>query len=296
MYFNEVTSITCSPWDRDASMDTKIIFGARRLENILMRRIPKDGLNTGHYWIEIIHEDEEEMDEFFVQAQQQGLKEKDFIKLGKKAKKINGFRESYGWYPISDDFWRNFSILGAITINSRAISNQGCFNGDHEDRREKDEDLKLDHTLVRIAGRSESNNELSKLAFDCGQYRRFIEPTPIKITSNPYLLPNDTRTEEQVIDEIRDYVKRFKETENEEWSWNGDGFDETNCHTLLFLILAHCNLADPECIGLDLDKHFRDYKKSLDDEDDSDLDEKFKQRKELMNRLFKISDLTNFKI
>ncbi|OTQ81063.1 hypothetical protein [Gilliamella apis] len=59
------------------------------------------------------------------------------------------------------------------------------------------------------------------------------------------------------------YSFKFSENFNY-WSWGNDSYRETNCHTLLFIILVSCSLADRECIGESLDKHFLRYKKSLD--------------------------------
>ncbi|NUF49937.1 hypothetical protein [Gilliamella sp. ESL0250] len=291
MYCTGATSITCESSSNDKTIETTVKAGTRKLENILIRRIPKTAWNKpGHYWIEIVHKDENEMDDFIVEAKQQGLKEEDLIKFNKTPTKINGFRESYGWYPISNNGLHNFSIRGAVTFNSRFIKNDGCLNGDHIDRREKDKNLELDYKIERTAGRSKLNNELSTIAFDCMQYRRFDLDNPIYLTTNPYLLPRDLRTEKQVIVDIRNFVAKF-ERDEPEWSWNGDGFDETNCHTLLFLLLASCGLADPDGIGQGYDQHFIDYKQSLDSK--SEPDEKYENRKNLIDKLLKISQSLN---
>lgn len=230
------------------------------------------------------------MDAFIIEAKQQGLKEKDLKILNETPTKINGFRESYGWYPISSNPIYNFSFTGLVTFNSRAIKNDGCLNGDHVDRRVEDKNLELDYKIDRDAGRSKPENDLSTIAFDCMQHRRFDLEEPIDLTTNPYLLPDDLRTEEQVIESIRNFAQEFEKNE-EEWSFNFDGFDETNCHTLLFLLLASCDLADPDGIGQGLDKHFIKHKQSLDSK--SELDEKYKNRKKLIDNLLKTSQSLN---
>lgn len=280
------TSLTCQASSGDNTIETTVIAGTRKLENILIRRIPQRGTSAGHYWIEIVHKDEDEMDAFIIEAKQQGLKEKDLKILNETPTKINGFRESYGWYPISSFPLFNVSVTGLFTFNSRAIKNDGCLNGDHVDRRKKDEELEINNTMERDAGRSQPKNDLSTIAFDCMQHRRFDLEEPIDLTTNPYLLPGDLQTEEQVIESIRNFAQEFEKTE-EEWSFNFDGFDETNCHTLLFLLLASCDLADPDGIGQGLDKHFNDYKQSLNSK--RKPDSKWNNRRILIEKLSKIS-------
>ncbi|OCG18824.1 hypothetical protein A9G24_11310 [Gilliamella sp. App6-5] len=291
MYCTGATSITCESSSNDKTIETTVKAGTRKLENILIRRIPKRGINPGHYWIEIVHKDENEMDDFIVEAKKKGLKEKHLKGLDQTVKKINGFRESYGWYPISNSSFNNISIVDIFTRNSRCIKNKGCVNGDHKDRRKEDENRDLNYKIKRIAGRSKLKNDLSTIAFDCSQHRRFDSKNPITLTTNPYLLSGDVRTEEQIIEQIRNFTTKFEKNEPE-WSWNGDGFDETNCHTMLFLLLASCNLADPECIGKGLDPHFTAYQESLNDKDQ--LESKYQERKSLITKLLQISNQSNF--
>lgn len=254
----------------------------RKLKNIIIRRIPKKGLVAGHYWIEIIHHDEDEMDDFMKQARKNKLTEENITTLPIKAcSKANGFRESYGWYPDNGAFHVE------NTFNSkRWISAKGYLNGDCEIRKEKDKKLDLTYQRDREAGRKRQNNELSSRPFDPHQNGR-LHPEKIDFTTHPYILSDDSRTELAIFNDIRKFAKDFKD----EWSWNGDGYDETNCHTFLFLLLAHCQLADPDCIGKRYDKHFEDYKKSLDRKKQI-KDEKFAKRKILIQKLSDMSNLT----
>ena len=97
------------------------------------------------------------------------------------------------------------------------------------------------------------NINLSIHAFEPHQCSRFY-----KMMSPSYLLPNDSRTEAQIIEEIRDFAEKF----DDEWSYKWHRYNETYCHTFVFLLFASCNLADPDCIGAKKDPYFKSYKKS----------------------------------
>ncbi|MWN05811.1 hypothetical protein [Gilliamella sp. Pas-s95] len=241
----------------------KVKAGVRPLEKILIRRIPVNLLvfEVGHFWIEFLHEDESEIDEVMKNSRERGLKEKDLVDNDENplqsSSKANGFRESYGWYPVGMPF-QPINIFNDKSI----ISSDGILNGDHTQRRKADKNKKvteLTHTENRKAGRKSNHNEYSSRAFDPHQNGRF-HPNKIKFTTHPYVLPSDTRTDEEIFNDIRAFAQKFED----EWSWTNDSYKETNCHTLLFLLLANCNLADPDCIGLKQDRHFIRYKKSLD--------------------------------
>jgi hypothetical protein len=249
------TSKSITSVSKSSKVKTTVKAGKRKLENILIRRIPVNLLmfQVGHYWIELLHEDEEKVDPFMARARINGLKEEDIIYLQNESTKANGFRESYGWYPVGIPF-RPQNIFNG----KRTISNDGVLNGDSEKRRKKDKKKELIPNLNREAGRKENYNEHSIRPFDPHQNSRF-HPNDIKFTNHPYVLSGDNRTDEQIFNEIREFAQGFKD----EWSWANDRYDETNCHTLLFLLLANCNLADPDCIGEELDRHFKRYKKSL---------------------------------
>ena len=272
--------------DNKQSIETKVKNGGRILENIVLRRIfisypiiEGKFIDPGHYWIEIIHSDEDETDEFMEKARKEQLTEKELPKLNGICKKANGFRESYGWYPDDAVFF------GSGRYN--LLKGNGFLNGDCELRRKKDKDKILSNTEERNAGRREENNDLSIRPFDAHQNERFHEGK-IDFTTNPYLLPGDSRTDEQIITEIRDFAKSFKD----EWSWHNNRFDETNCHTFLYLLLAKCNLADFDCIGKKRDPYFLEYKKSLEDNEDK-LDSKCQERKKLIDKLWQISEISN---
>lgn len=264
----------------DYGIYTKVKDGARKLDNIVLSRIfitvkSITQIDPGHYWIEIIHQDEDETDEFMEKARKDRLAEKDLPKLNGICKKANGFRESYGWYP--DD-----AVLFGSGL-SNFLKGNGFLNGDCELRKQDDMDHRLSNTEERNAGRREENNDLSIRPFDAHQNGRF-HPDKIDFTTNPYLLPGDSRTDEQIIAEIRDFAKSFDDV----WSYNLNSFDETNCHTFLYLLLATCNLADPDCIGKNLDPYFLAYKTSLNDEEN--LNSKYEERKNLINKLSELSE------
>ncbi|TEA26254.1 hypothetical protein [Candidatus Schmidhempelia bombi] len=276
---------------QSSKVTTKVKEGARRLDKILIRRIPVNLLtfNVGHFWIEFLHEDENEIDESMKAIRQQGLKERDIVSEKGVPRQIstkaNGFRESYGWYPVGTPF-RPLNIF----YNKLIISSDGTLNGDHEKRREKDykEELtELTPTQDRNAGRKTVNNDHSSRAFDPHQNGHH-HPEKIDFTTNPYVLPDDERTDEEIFNDIRTFAEEFDKT-TEEWSWWYDSYRETNCHTLLFLLLAHCNLADPDCIGMELDEHFKHYKKSLDKIIKSSCDDRTPKRKQLIKKLLDIS-------
>ncbi|WP_392553406.1 hypothetical protein RHO14_05995 [Orbus wheelerorum] len=277
-------SIVCQ-WSSNSDQDiqTKVKAGVKKVAGILLRRIPKKGKNPGHYWIEVVHEDENQTDDFIEQARIKKLKEQDITTSPiKPCTKPNGFRESYGWYPEKGGL-SAVNLMNLLYSDARIISADGYLNGDCEARKKEDKKLDLTYQRDREAGRKKKNNELSSRPFDPHQNGR-LNPNKIIFSTNPHLLPNDVRTVAQVLTEIRKFAQNF----NGEWSWNGDGFDETNCHTFLFLLLAKCNLADPLCIGVDADPHFNDYYKSLKNRKKID-DEKFVERKELMEKLLNLS-------
>ncbi|NUF49634.1 hypothetical protein [Gilliamella sp. ESL0250] len=268
----------------------KVKAGVRPLEKILIRRIPVNLLvfEVGHFWIEFLHEDEAEIDEFMKDTLTKGLKEKDIIDENghplQSSTKANCFRESYGWYPVGIPF-QPLNIFNDKSI----ISSDGILNGDHTQRRKADKNKKvteLTHTENRKAGRKSNHNEYSSRAFDPHQNGRF-HPNKIKFTTHPYVLPSDTRTDEEIFNDIRAFAQKFED----EWSWANDSYKETNCHTLLFLLLANCNLADPDCIGEKLDKHFKRYKKSL-DKHSKGAKETTRTRIKLVKKLSNISKST----
>ncbi|WP_294613940.1 hypothetical protein [uncultured Gilliamella sp.] len=264
--------------DNKQSIETKIKNGVRILENIVLRRILiHNFVVPGHYWIEIIHSDEDETDEFMEKARKEQLTEKELPKLNGICKKANGFRESYGWYPDEALYF---------TKSWKTLKGNGFFNGDCELRRNNDKDKILSKIEEREAGRREENNDLSIRPFDAHQNGRF-HLDKIDFTTNPYLLPGDSRTDEQIITEIRDFAKSFKD----EWSFNYQNYDETNCHTFLYLLLAKCNLADIDCIGKNLDPYFKQYKISLNEK--GHRNSKYEERRKLINKLSNISNYRN---
>jgi hypothetical protein len=295
MYCTGATSITCESSSNDKTIETTVKAGTRKLENILIRRIfmKIGGIQSpGHYWIEIIHDDEDETDDFIKEAREQKLTEKQFISMNKECTKANGFRESYGWYPDDGrwDGWANFK-------------GNGFLNGDCNYRIKKDKEHNLFHTEEREAGRRnhqkkddkhQEKNHLSIRPFDPHQHGRFHEDE-IDFTTHPYLLPDDSRTEEQVIEEIRDFAAKFED----EWSYKGHGYNETCCHTFVFLLLASCNLADPDCIGAQKDPYFKEYKNNLKkrfkNQNNNEAEKKFYQRHCMTEQLHDISRLAQAK-
>lgn len=319
------TSLTCQASSGDNTIETTVIAGTRKLENILIRRIfmTIGGIwSTGHYWIEIIHDDEDEIDDFMTEARELKLTEEKFISMNRKCTKANGFRESYGWYPDKGR-WNGWTNL----------KGKGFLNADCQLKRGKDKKHNLSPEKDREAGRRnhqkkdmkhdlssekeweggsgnpqkkdrkskeknqhDGKNHLSIRPFDPHQNGRFHEDE-IDFTTHPYLLPNDSRTEIQIIEEIRDFASKFED----EWSYKWHGYNETCCHTFVFLLLASCNLADPSCIGAKKDPYFKSYKRKLKnkfDKPDGDKDEKgkkFYQRHRMIEQLHVISKLARAK-
>lgn len=259
---------------------TLISVGPKKLLHIKLRRIPVNLFlfRVGHFWLEFIYDDEKEMDEFMLAANEAKLTQHELGQLGQKCTKANGYRESYGWYPTS------MPVQLKNLFNSKlVISSGGVLNGDDSKRRKKDDKKQLTHESDREAGRQETNNEYSIRAFDPHQNGQLHE-NKIHFTSHPYVLPGDLRTHEQIYEEIVTFAKGFED----EWSWAFDSYKETNCHTLLFLLLASCNLADPDCIGQNEDRHFIAYKKSL-SKKNKNRDKKFVIRLELIEKLSELS-------
>lgn len=256
---------------------------AKKIDKLVICRIPVSLLDfeVGHYWIELIHDDEDKVEHAIAQARVNGLTEAGMIDLNIKCSKPNGYRESYGWFPSQ-------LVVNPINIfhDKLIVSNDGILNGDHENRINKDKDKIISPTDDREAGRRTDNNELSLRPFDSHQNLRF-HPGRITTTISPYILPDDKRTTKQIFSDIKETAIKFGENFNY-WSWDNDSYRETNCHTLLFIILASCNLADPEFIGENLDKHFTRYRKSL-HRNIKKATSQHIERKELMDKLFKLS-------
>lgn len=233
---------------------TYVKDGYKKLNWIRICRIPLgnplkgNGAIPGHYWVEIIHDDENDIDDHVKKARMAKQKEGKINKLG-NIKSANGFRESYGWYPVS--------LPISISWSSFEIKEKGVLNGASDSRIAKDANKFRDHKTEREAGRKTMNNNLSKYAFDPHQYQRFKEKD-INMISNPYLPPGDNRTKETIIQQIRNFASTFHSKHSAIWSWDNDSYYEVNCHTFLFLLLGEVGLADP-IIANDQDKHFRCY-------------------------------------
>ena len=78
------------------------------------------------------------------------------------------------------------------------------------------------------------------------------------------------------------YSFKFAENFNY-WRWDNDSYRETNCHTLLFIILASGSLADPQYIGENLNMYFLRYKKSLDKNINRGRERKVNRKKRIEN-------------
>lgn len=212
----------------------KIInVGLTPLYNIRLCRRPVVGITQwngslpGHYWIEIIHTDEDESGK----------------SINGQACFPNGYRESYGWYPTK-------ALMAA----------EGCLNGDWPSRKESDKEQELNYKSERNAGRSKMNNDISSRAFDPHQSDHHTTGL-ITYETIPYLLPGDKRSEGDIIDEIRSFAANYKNTYSKTWDYKFDHYSENNCHTFLILLLFQLNLADLH-IGKNKDKHFNAYYRS----------------------------------
>ena len=255
---------------------TSVKAGFKKLDWLRICRIPlsfnsSKGAFPGHYWIEIIHEKEDMIDQHIRKAREEKKVEQEIIALG-NVQSANGFRESYGWYPIAlpvtitpND---NPYSTSDIPIGRIEIKEQGIINGASDSRIAKDASKYRDHTTERDAGREIKKkdektevmileNNLSIYPFDPHQSSRFREGE-IKMVSHPYLFPRDNRTKDEIIEEIRKFASSFSSDHSALWSWCIDGYSEVNCHTFLFLLLGKLELADP-IIAEDKDDHFRRY-------------------------------------
>ena len=267
---------------------TYVKDGYKKLNWIRICRIPLgnplkgNGAIPGHYWVEIINNDEHYIDDHIKKARSAKQTEKEIIKLG-NVKSANGFRESYGWYPTS--FPVTMTVLNTgynigIT-NVRLFKIEGILNGASDSRIAKDASKYRDHTTEREAGRKTMNNNLSKYAFDPHQCSRFNKKK-INITS-PYLPPGDNRTKETIIQQIRNFASTFHSKHSAIWSWYKNGYDEVNCHTFLFLLLGELKLADV-VIRDNKDIHFTKYLAALEKSKKAD-----KTRKDLLTNLKNLS-------
>ncbi|PXY95858.1 hypothetical protein DKK76_02910 [Frischella perrara] len=303
---NFITTVTGTTVPNNPDEQSRVLTcakdGYKKLDWLRICRIPlrvsirditifgsDSGDFPGHYWVEIIHGDENNIDAHIQKARSAKQTEKEIIKLG-NVKSANGFRESYGWYPT------NFPIK--ITIEQTAYSyatveatgikkieffkQEGIVNGASNSRIGEDANEYHDHTTKREAGRKTMYNNLSKYAFDPHQYQRFKEED-INMISNPYLPPGDTRTKETIIQQIRDFASTFHSRHSAIWSWYNDSYDEVNCHTFLFLLLGKLGLADV-IIRDNKDTHFTKYLAALEKSKKAD-----KTRKDLLTNLKNLS-------
>ncbi|MCX8573836.1 MULTISPECIES: hypothetical protein [unclassified Gilliamella] len=199
----------------------------------------------GHYWIEIIN---------------------DLSKMDGSEK----FIESYGWYPQEPATFFN------------AFTTDGCLNSDCEYFRAKDDSNRdkqeKDKNIPNEAGRARITEEdkiYSLYPFDPHHNKRYTLPNSDKGKVNhPYLFANDPRTEDDVIEEIRNFaISHISEEENnvddksknkavKKWSYAFEHYAEYNCHTFLFNLLYEVNLADRYILK---DLHFMRFLASADD-------------------------------
>ena len=242
-----------NPYDRSRVV-TYVKDGYKKLNWIRICRIPLgnplkgNSAIPGHYWVEIINNDEHYIDDHIKKARMAKQKEDKIAKLG-NIKSANGFRESYGWYPVSTPT--------RLELKPFEIKKKGVLNGASDSRIAKDAKEYRDHTTKREAGRKTMYNNLSKYAFDPHQYQRFKEKD-INMISNPYLPPGDNRTKETIIQQIRNFASTFHSKHSAIWSWGKDSYNEVNCHTFLFLLLGELKVADP-IIAISKDDHFNEY-------------------------------------
>lgn len=179
----------------------------------------------------------------------------------------NGYRESYGWYP---------AVSG--------MDVEGCVNGDSPYRKGKDASKILSCKSSRNAGRRLSPNEISSRAFDPHQCDHHIKGKIDHVIS-PYLLPDDHRSQDDIISEIREFAKIYKTTYSTNWSYYWTrAYDENNCHNFLILLLCHVRLADVH-IGRGKEKYFNAYYKSVQNNiSEPGMQSLFKQLDELNKR------------
>ena len=222
--------------------------------------------------------DEDKIEHAMVRARTRtnGLTEADMNDLHIKCSKPNRYRESYGWFPSE-------LVVNPINIfhDKLIVSNNGILNGDHENRIDKDKNKIISPTDDREAGRSADKNELSLRLFDLNQNLRFYSGRTTT-TISPYISADDKRTTKQIFSNIKETAIKFSEKFNY-WSWDNDSYRETNCHTLLFIILASGSLADPQYIGENLNMYFLRYKKSLEKNINRGRERKVNRKKRIEN-------------
>lgn len=183
---------------------------AKELRRIRICRIPafvlggrlskEPGGSPGHYWVEIANDPHQI---YFTEP----------------------YIESYGWYPIHTPSFITFSA-------------PGCLNGDSEHRIEIDN---KNGGLPNEAGRANWNNSHSKYPFDPHHNGPYTIPDSTKWEMNhPYIFPEDNRTQEDIIKEIREFAQAY----SGDWSYHFDAFYENNCHTFLFNLLYEVDLVD----------------------------------------------------
>lgn len=194
--------------------------GLKELTRIRICRLPTVILGgryetnspAGHYWVEIIN---------------------DLTKMDGSEK----FIESYGWYPVEPATF------------SKMFTTEGCLNSDSPYFRYLDI-----HSQTKIpteAGRAvitEEDKIYSLYPFDPHHNKRYTLPDSEKGEVNhPYLFADDSRTEEDIIKEIRNFAESHISNKNEKakkWSYQFERYSEYNCHTFLFNLLYETNIAD----------------------------------------------------
>ncbi|SAL38418.1 hypothetical protein AWB74_01530 [Caballeronia arvi] len=152
----------------------------------------------------------------------------------------NGPLEGYGWYP-AEDISHNQGRL----VPSMFDKVEGCINGDSPARREAQE-AQGKNIPVFIAG-----GGIGTKPYPWDPHQKEKGSPSI---SHPYVL--DDRSEEEIIQSIRDYAASYKSTSNGKWSFKLDVASENNCHTFVWRTLYHCQLIDVDVLSVRIDPHF----------------------------------------
>lgn len=127
-----------------------------------------------------------------------------------------------------------------------------------KDERRKKQDVaqKGKQAIPEEAGRGigKSANPLGRRPENEEPYDPHHDDTHVKTVVHPYIFLEETRTEDQIIDEIRKFSATYSSKYGGQWSWQNDNWTENNCHSFIFNLLYDCKIADRQILN---DKHFK---------------------------------------
>lgn len=190
----------------------------RRIDRIRINRIPFYGMNGAWREIEPGHY---------------------WFEIGHDDHKIN---ESYGWYPT--EAIANAPVTRQVTSLLALPASEGCINGDSPERQA----WQRAHPGPVLAG-----GGIGTKPFPWDPHQ--IAGGALSVR-HPYINVGDDRSDEQIVQELRDYAAKYKNSSDGKWSFKFDDPSENNCHTFVWQALFHCGLVDIDILDAEVDPHF----------------------------------------